>query len=94
MKHLHADFPSMLCNRIVATLLLTQHTDSNLDSTYDMCIARWAFWGIDQWDDSESEMLRTELTTNILYALGRDLNGLSKHNEAYVHVKASSELGT
>lgn len=85
MKLLHANFPSTLCSRIVATLLATQNFDSNTDPTYNMCIARWALWGIDQWDDSESEIdLRTELISNMLCGLVRDLNGPRKHSEAYV----------
>jgi ribosomal biogenesis protein LAS1 len=83
----HPTFPSVLVHRIIEFLLSestfseVQSIDfSELDTTFHMCLARWAFWAIDSWDideeDSEKDFKR-DVAATMFTALGsgsRDTN--------------------
>lgn len=82
----HPTFPSVLVHRIIefflseSTFSEVQSIEfSELDTTFHMSLARWAFWAIDSWDvdeDSEKDFKR-DVAATLFTALGpgfRDTN--------------------
>ncbi|KAF7971829.1 hypothetical protein HWV62_19837 [Athelia sp. TMB] len=73
----HPSFPYVLVQRILATMLSTSADvsgeDTRPDPSFDMCLARWAFWAIDTWDVvfEESELdIKRDVVVTLVNALG------------------------
>lgn len=81
LTHIHAEhstFYYVLVHRIIATLLSdppigASEEDFRSDPSFDMCLARWAFWAIDSCDinfeDSEADFKR-DVTVTLVNGLG------------------------
>ncbi|KAJ6604255.1 Las1-like-domain-containing protein [Mycena vulgaris] len=74
---LHPDFPAILSSRIVAYLLADapqlDMVPIAVDTTYDACLARWAMWTIDNWDNENSESdldLKKDIIVLLITGLG------------------------
>ncbi|KXN81109.1 Protein LAS1 [Leucoagaricus sp. SymC.cos] len=92
---LHADFPSTLCTHILSLLLPDNTTGSPIeaknDPSYDICLARWVMWSLDNWSTSTSSPrtkgigFRRDVVSFLMKALGhRTGDPLSKDTKAYV----------
>lgn len=90
----HPTFPSVLVHRIIGFLLSepsTSEAQSNepgrSDISFDMCLARWAFWIVDSWDvdeeDSEIDFTR-DVAVTMFTALGPGSMGTTRDKKAYV----------
>jgi ribosomal biogenesis protein LAS1 len=82
LEHLqshHPDLRSALSNRIISRLLeepvpvgrLTPEP-AHTDPSFDMCIARWAWWMIESWnvDDDATTDLKRDVVSTLVIALG------------------------
>jgi hypothetical protein len=69
---------------------------SQLDTSYHMCLARWAFWVIDFWDvdeeDSETDF-RRDVAVIMFTALGPVFKDINRDNNAWVQAFYSSLKG-
>jgi ribosomal biogenesis protein LAS1 len=76
----HPTLPYVLAHRIIG-FLLSESTSSEIqsnepnrsDASFDMCLARWAFWIIDSWevdDDDDNIDFKRDVTATIFTALG------------------------
>ncbi|KAF7982009.1 hypothetical protein HWV62_30244 [Athelia sp. TMB] len=73
----HPSLPYVLVQRILATMLSApadvSGEDPRPDPSFDMCLARWAFWAIDTWDVDfeESELdIKRDVVVTLVNALG------------------------
>jgi len=88
----HPIFPSVLVHRIIG-FLVSESTYSEaqsiefsqLDTSYHMCLARWAFWVIDFWDvdeeDSETDFKR-DVAVTMFTVLGPGFKDTNRDNNA------------
>ncbi|KAG5653504.1 hypothetical protein H0H81_012714 [Sphagnurus paluster] len=81
LQSLHSEFYAVLAGRIVLTLLAERdakesQVEVQLDSSYELCLARWAFWVVEAWeaDDSHDFDLRKEVTVLLMQSLGHVMN--------------------
>lgn len=88
----HPTFPSVLVHRIIefflseSTFSEVQSIEfSELDTTFHMSLARWAFWAIDSWDvdeDSEKDFKR-DVAATLFTALGPGFRDTNQDQNAY-----------
>ncbi|RDB29692.1 Protein LAS1 [Hypsizygus marmoreus] len=84
LQHLHGDFFTILCSRIVFMLLsrgssVNNEGENQVDLSYDMCLARWAVWSIEalEADNLRSDIdLRKEVTLSLMQSLGHVATGI------------------
>ena len=88
----HSDLPSTLINRIVSHLLPDRRLldgnatigTSRRDDSFDMCIARWAWWIVQSWnvvDDETDFNLKKDTIIMLITALGPETTA---NENAYV----------
>jgi ribosomal biogenesis protein LAS1 len=92
----HPYLPSTLANRIVAHLLSdtpqagisVDHDDHWPDESFDMCLARWAWWTVDTWsiedDEDEESDLKKDVILTLITSLGPESNHKPGDKKAYV----------
>jgi ribosomal biogenesis protein LAS1 len=92
LHSLHPDFPMILSNKVISYLLAdVPQPDLVLiavDTTYDVCLARWAMWMIDTWDaeNSESDLdLKKDAIVSLITGLGPGSSS-DRDTTAYQHV--------
>jgi ribosomal biogenesis protein LAS1 len=103
LKHLqsyHQDLPSTLANHIISHLVTGHQKLDTLidcdqetvdaarrDESFDMCIARWAWWIVDSWaveDDDPDLNLRKDIVVTLITSLGPDPSGVAVDKKASV----------
>jgi len=94
----HLDLPSVLANRIVSHLLsdpprlgISVDHDDWPDESFDLCLARWAWWIIDRWsvdDEDEESDFKKDIILTLVTSLGPQANhkpGDKKGAKALLH---------
>jgi ribosomal biogenesis protein LAS1 len=93
----HPTFPFVLVQRIIILLLSDPpdpepHSDdlSRPDISFDMCLARWAFWIIDSWEvDEEFEIdFKRDITVTLVNALGPGSTETARDKKACVYTSS------
>ncbi|KII86378.1 hypothetical protein PLICRDRAFT_287605 [Plicaturopsis crispa FD-325 SS-3] len=75
----HADFGAALVGRIVGVLASDPVPSSSptqvyeADISYDMCLARWAAWAVERWDEEDGEMRRDAIAA-LVTTLGKEVS--------------------
>jgi ribosomal biogenesis protein LAS1 len=81
----HPDLPSVLADHIINLLLSNGGPQAELkrdDFSFDMCLARWVFWIIDEWSDGFD--LKKDVMTTFVTALGPGMKQLVGDRKVYV----------
>lgn len=89
LHSLYPDFLVVLAGRIVSHLLtdsdsLKTPVENQTDLSYDLCLARWAMWCIDTWDEDELQTdfdLKKELTVNLVHTIGHSITDVPQNRK-------------
>jgi ribosomal biogenesis protein LAS1 len=80
----HPDLPFVLADHII-THLLSDAPESARDQSFELCLARWAFWIIEAWSFDDAELdLKKDVTATFVTALGPSMKDLSSDRKSYV----------
>ncbi|KAG6891085.1 hypothetical protein C0995_014175 [Termitomyces sp. Mi166 len=84
LQSFHSGFYPTLAGRIISTLLPESENSDDVqrDSSYDICIARWAKWIVDASSEYDSETghdLRREMALTLMQSLGHIWSVPNRH---------------